>query len=578
MSNEIIEKNGDFSIQELFNPSNLLKPEDAEFLKSHASKFEHRFATRSLFRSRFEMEASVLNEDVHPTPDSKYWQAIGEQNVHITELISLSFSSKKLLKEIELLEIDIARIDLNIEEVEDILRELKPLAFPGNSMDLKKDKLNDMKNASRDHRYNELKLNSLKIEKDKINIDLEEKRFGLKQQDKTAQERMREIREWEEIIKTLHSQLEFGDEDFQKHHAKRYMLRYERKVKNLGLIDPSARDNAVSHYLSMASHPDNRKDVTESLKRIGNDSVLGEVQERINLEKHTLALPEETPVQIEQADTTKHDVKKQRQIKSKNLDGNYKSREDAMNADPTLKSFFLRKTKSILVVSPHRNATDQLGFDIFKMQPPSTVECRLYEPRGYSVSEARTLAVEKALKEGFDYIFQIDDDLIVPRNVLVQLYHHNTDIVGGFYYRKYLPLESVGMIEVEDNGVLVPSRIAGFRVGDVLHNTLVLPSGCSLIRTEVFRNITKPWYRTVTIEGAPAVTEDTYFCQKARDVGYDIVTDTGVQCLHVDEQSGRAFGHPDFIDNVSSMVKDLNYFCLYDYMIKNAVERQQKKS
>ena len=65
MSNDLVKKDGDFSISELFKPSNLLKPEDAEFLKKHADKFEQRFATRSLFRSRFEMESSVLNDDVH---------------------------------------------------------------------------------------------------------------------------------------------------------------------------------------------------------------------------------------------------------------------------------------------------------------------------------------------------------------------------------------------------------------------------------------------------------------------------------------------------------------------------------
>ncbi|GEM_PF-4783689 len=95
-----------FDIPKVLGDTNLLSAEDFTFLKDHSDQFEKRFRTRSLFRSKFEMEASVLNEDVHPTPDSKYWQAIGEQNVHITELISLSYQSKKMGKDLELKEIE----------------------------------------------------------------------------------------------------------------------------------------------------------------------------------------------------------------------------------------------------------------------------------------------------------------------------------------------------------------------------------------------------------------------------------------------------------------------------------------
>lgn len=547
MANNLIEKDGDFSVSELFQPSNLLKLEDVEFLKEHASKFEHRFKTRSMFRSKFEMEASVLSEDTHPTTDSKYWQAIGEQNVHITELISLSFSSKKLIKDIESLEFKKRKIELDIDNIDDELIELQPLAFPGNTSDMGNKKLKDSKIKNRLYKYKEIERNDLLNDIEKINIEIDEKNFALKQQDKIAQERMREIREWERIINILHENLEFGDKDFQLHHPKRYMLRYERKVSNLPILNPNERENVISHYLSMASHPDNKEEVEKSLERVNNSSIKNEVSKRS---------------EIYQKDT--------KQLSK--FDEDYKNKDTAMEKDPILKNFFTRKTISILVVCPHRNNIDKIGFDIFKLQPPSTLECKLYEPRGYTVSEARNLAVEKAKAEGFDYIFQVDDDLIIPRNTLVQLYQHETDIVGGMYYRKYLPLESVGMIEKEVDGIFVPHKITDFKIGDIIHNTLVLPSGCSLIKTSVFDKLNKPWYKTITIQGISAVTEDTYICQKIRDEGFDILTDTNVQCLHVNNQTGKAYGHPDVIDNNTNEIYDLNYFCLYDFMIENALK------
>jgi len=69
----------------------LIKPEDFEFLHEHIEEYEKRFRTRGIFRSKTEMIAGVLNDAEHPTADSKYWQAIGEQNVHLTELINLSY-------------------------------------------------------------------------------------------------------------------------------------------------------------------------------------------------------------------------------------------------------------------------------------------------------------------------------------------------------------------------------------------------------------------------------------------------------------------------------------------------------
>ena len=92
----------------------LVSLKDIDFLTDHKENFEKRLRTRSLFRSKFEMEAAVLRDDEHPTPDSKYWQAIGEQIVQLQELITLSYESGKLEADGDLLEAE-------IEELEDEL-------------------------------------------------------------------------------------------------------------------------------------------------------------------------------------------------------------------------------------------------------------------------------------------------------------------------------------------------------------------------------------------------------------------------------------------------------------------------
>jgi len=169
------------------------------------------------------------------------------------------------------------------------------------------------------------------------------------------------------------------------------------------------------------------------------------------------------------------------------------------------------------------------------------------------VPDAQNYAVKTGLAEGYDYIFFVEDDVIIPCNALVQLLSHKADVAGGFYYRKYLPLESAGMC-YDENGM--PSKIENFCIGDVMHNVLVLPMGCTLIRMSVFDKIEFPWFKEVEVSGRLSVTSDAYFCEKARVAGFDVVIDTGVQCIHVDRVRGILYGHPDIVDMRANVIKD----------------------
>ena len=48
-----------------------------------------------MFRTKTEMEFSVLNDAKYPTNAAKYWQCVREQNTHIENLMHLSFDARK---------------------------------------------------------------------------------------------------------------------------------------------------------------------------------------------------------------------------------------------------------------------------------------------------------------------------------------------------------------------------------------------------------------------------------------------------------------------------------------------------
>jgi hypothetical protein len=451
----------------------LVKPEDFEFLKDHVENFEKRFKTRALYRSKTEMLAGVLNDAEHPTPDSKYWQAIGEQNVQLTELINLSYESKKTEADNELMMAE-------IEELEDKISK----------------------------ETNEIKIKKLEAKLKKKRVELAQSQFGMTQQAKTAQERLREIKTWEPIIQELEKQLEFGDEDFELHHPKRYYLRYENRMKNLQMLEPAAKESVVNHF--------------QAFSKLINEN---EALMKPNIPP---GLPGSASEQAE-------------------------SLEKASNDDPVVKKYFDHKVRKILVVAPHRRKEDGNVTNFNLMQVPAGFSASLFEPYGYLVADAQNYAVKKALDEGYDYIFFVEDDNLIPRNALVQLMKHKANIVGGFYYRKYLPLESTGM-HYNENGE--PTSIDDYKIGDIIHNTLVLPMGCTLIKTEVFKDMEYPWYKEVKVSGRPTLTSDTYICEKLRLKDIDVITDTGVQCLHIDREKGIIYGHPEIVDYDNNTVRE----------------------
>lgn len=402
--------------------SDLIGSNALKFMNENMTKLNERFVRRPIFRSLYEIDKYVISNETHPTPDAKYWQLIGEQAVHVQELITLNFSFRKL--------------------------------------DVKMRQLTDKINKTQDQYKKELYI-----------IELEECRFSAVNCQKIAKERMREITNCDILINQIEPNLKYGNEDFEGHIEEREVLR--NLIKNGG-------GNQIDY-----------------------DSF-------------------------------------------KNVD------------DPIFKKYFNKEVRKILVAAPHREQNESSVSDFTQLQPPASYSLVLNEPYGYSVPDARNMVFSKCLTEGFEWVFFVDDDCIIPTNTLVKLISRNEKIVGGLYYRKYFPLESVSMIEV--NGK--PSIVENYEIGDLFPDCLVLSSGCTLIHKSVIEAITPPWYKSFTVEGRTALTEDTYFCEKVREVGFKPLLDTSIQCIHVDRQEGILYGHPTIIQNNKFIGNSVNQYCV----------------
>tara|TARA_R100001591_G_scaffold118246_1_gene140123 strand:+ start:1880 stop:2557 length:678 start_codon:yes stop_codon:yes gene_type:complete len=98
--------------------SNILSDDEVKDFKAMKTELQDSWVKKQMFRTETEMRISVLNDLKHPTPASKYWQAVREQNVFFEQMVFLSFDFRKNEIEIKKLERDIA------EEKDDLEKEL----------------------------------------------------------------------------------------------------------------------------------------------------------------------------------------------------------------------------------------------------------------------------------------------------------------------------------------------------------------------------------------------------------------------------------------------------------------------
>ena len=130
--------------------SEILTSDDLAKITPLTQELKENFKKSQVFRTRTEMEVSVLNDLKFPTASSKYWQSAREQNVMFHELVMLSYEYRKNLVEIKKLQKEYD------EEKDDLEKEL-------------------------------------------LQIEIEKKMFISKNQEKTAKDRIREIASWSEI-------------------------------------------------------------------------------------------------------------------------------------------------------------------------------------------------------------------------------------------------------------------------------------------------------------------------------------------------------------------------------------------
>lgn len=153
---------------------------------------------------------------------------------------------------------------------------------------------------------------------------------------------------------------------------------------------------------------------------------------------------------------------------------------------------------------------------------------------GYTIAENRSYCVFKAINEGCTHILFIDDDMTFPADTLEQMLSLEKEIVGVNSYSRKLPLTStVGFIDENGDLAKTPEEIpeepfTAYHIG----------MGVALIDMSVFSKIQKPWFRFETAQTGQTLNgEDGWFCDRARDAGYEIWVDPRLSIGHLGDMT-----------------------------------------
>jgi len=198
----------------------------------------------------------------------------------------------------------------------------------------------------------------------------------------------------------------------------------------------------------------------------------------------------------------------------------------------------------ILVGIPTRTSTSPIAVDLTKMELLRGYRTDVVRVSGYPVDEARNILARKALEMGAEYLLFIDDDVIPPvegLNNLIRLIEQDKSIgmVVGEYTTKGADFWSAHLVLHPETGVV--TEVDRVYTSGVVECNWLTGLGFALIRTEVFRQLTYPWFKCITHRGDKELNEDAWFCEKLLHNGYRILIDIDTPCLHVNWSTGEVF-------------------------------------
>lgn len=170
--------------------------------------------------------------------------------------------------------------------------------------------------------------------------------------------------------------------------------------------------------------------------------------------------------------------------------------------------------------------------------------------RGYDCATARNRIAQMAIDLNTDYVLMIDNDVTVPKDALLNLLEDAKEVCLGYYPHRnadnrYNGRTCVCKLKQPDGNNYFNYPLESEYTADEMKSFIADGTkkikihgggmGCALIKTEVFKRTSYPWYDWVNYgdSNRGMLSEDLYFCEVCKNNKIDIWTDVRVACGHL---------------------------------------------
>lgn len=187
----------------------------------------------------------------------------------------------------------------------------------------------------------------------------------------------------------------------------------------------------------------------------------------------------------------------------------------------------------ILVAVPTEHKAEKGLPCLDGLEMPSGAEIKFFNSWGRPVDESYNHIVQTALEDKADFIITVEDDTFPSKDALprlMKLIRENPNTaVGAWYPKREKSREGVHI-------VLKKGNRQQMEADGTVQEAYTMAMGCSIYPIEMFLKIPYPWFKTTA-----NISQDSFFCQLAREAGYRFLVDTSVRAKHIDRKTGEVF-------------------------------------
>lgn len=180
------------------------------------------------------------------------------------------------------------------------------------------------------------------------------------------------------------------------------------------------------------------------------------------------------------------------------------------------------KNNILLAIACGEYIKTRTAFCLFNLKTDATIIMQM----GCDVAHNRNNLAQMALDGNYSHILFIDTDMIFAPDTLQRMLAHDKDIIACAYNKRRFPLESVvSPLDTSKVNHSLPSEL--FKA----HSAGL---GMMLIKVDVLTKMAYPFF-DFTYRDTKRIGEDVYFCEKARELGYDVWIDPTIPVNHLGE-------------------------------------------